>query len=106
ARALARMLTAGPMDAREAASCDLVSRLVPPGQSSPAAPELAETIAQRAPAVTRTVKERLTRGLWDGFEKALQYEAQTALTLHRGPDAREGIAAFLEKRAPRFSDAP
>lgn len=106
ARALALMLTADPMDAREAARCDLVSRLVPPGQALPAALELAETIAQRSPAVVRAVKVGLNLGLWEGCEKAAQYEAQTALTLHRGPDAREGIAAFLEKRAPRFSDAP
>lgn len=105
ARALTMMLTAEPMDAGEAARCDLVSRLVPQGQALSAALELALTIAQRSPAVVRAVKVGMNLGLWEGCEKAARYEAQTALALHRGPDAREGIAAFLEKRAPRFSDA-
>lgn len=105
ARALTMMLTAEPMDAAEAARCDLVSRLVPPGQALAAAMELAQTIAQRSPAVVSAVKVGMNLGLWEGSEKASQYEAQMALTLHSGADAREGIAAFLEKRAPRFADA-
>jgi enoyl-CoA hydratase/carnithine racemase len=106
ARALVLMLTAEPMDAHEAAACGLVSRLVPRGQALAAALELAQTIAQRSPAVVRAVKVGMNLGLWEGSERAAQYEAQTALALHSGPDAREGIAAFLEKRAPRFNDAP
>lgn len=105
ARALEMMLTATPMSADEAAQCELVSRLVPPGQALAEALALAELIASRSPAVVQAVKSGFNLGLREGSIRAERYEAETALHLHRGADAREGIAAFLEKRAPRFADA-
>jgi 2-(1,2-epoxy-1,2-dihydrophenyl)acetyl-CoA isomerase len=38
------------------------------------------------------------------YASALSAEARRQDTLGRAPDAREGIAAFVEKRAPKFSD--
>ncbi|BAN26708.1 enoyl-CoA hydratase/isomerase family protein [Caballeronia insecticola] len=104
ARALEMMMTAEPMSAAQAARFDLVSRLVPPGRALDEAIELAQVIAQRSPAVVQAVKSGVNLGLRDGTCTAERYEADMARTLHQGADAREGIAAFLEKRAPRFAD--
>jgi enoyl-CoA hydratase len=105
-RALEMMLTATPMSAADAALCDLVSRVVPAGHALAEAIDLAEVIASRSPAVVQAVKSGFNLGLREGTLRAERYEAETALILHRGADAREGIAAFLEKRAPRFADVP
>ncbi|NUO85307.1 MAG: enoyl-CoA hydratase/isomerase family protein [Cupriavidus sp.] len=105
-RALEMMLTATPMSAYDAASCDLVSRLVPNGEALAEAVALAEVIASRSPAVVQAVKSGFNLGLREGSVRAERYEAETARILHQGDDAREGIAAFLEKRAPRFADQP
>jgi enoyl-CoA hydratase/carnithine racemase len=106
ARALEMMLTAEPMSAAQAARFELVSRLVPTGQALAEAMTLAAVIASRSPAVVQAVKSGVNLGLRDGTRTAERYEAETALAMHRGADAREGIAAFLEKRAPRFADLP
>lgn len=105
ARALEMMLTATPMSAADAASCDLVSRLVPTGEALAEAVALAEVIASRSPAVVQAIKAGFNLGLREGSLRAERYEAETARILHEGADAREGIAAFLEKRPPRFANA-
>jgi enoyl-CoA hydratase/carnithine racemase len=104
ARALEMMFTAEPMTARDAFDTGLVSRLVPKGQALSAAMEIASTIALRSPAVIQAVKAGMNLGLQEGGIKAAEFEARMALELHRGPDAHEGINAFLEKREPRFGD--
>ncbi|SAK95511.1 short chain enoyl-CoA hydratase [Caballeronia hypogeia] len=104
ARALEMMLTAEPMSAGQAARFELVSRLVPTGQALAEAMTMAAVIASRSPAVVQAVKSGVNLGLRDGTRTAERYEAETALAMHQGPDSREGIAAFLEKRAPRFAD--
>jgi enoyl-CoA hydratase/carnithine racemase len=106
ARALELMLTAEPMTAADALRFHLVSRLVPMGQAVAEALALAEVIAARSPAVVQAVKAGVNLGLREGSLKAEDYEADTARALHLGADAKEGIAAFLEKRAPRFGDGP
>jgi len=106
ARALELMLTSVPMTAAEAFRFHLVSRVVPTGQALAEAVALADVIASRSPAVVQAVKAGVNLGLREGSLKAEAYEADTARTLHAGADAREGIAAFLEKRAPRFGEGP
>jgi enoyl-CoA hydratase len=105
-RALEMMLTATPMNAADAANCDLVSRVVPKGEALAEAIAIAEVIASRSPAVVQAVKAGFNLGLREGSVRAELYEAETARILHQGADAREGIAAFLEKRTPRFANAP
>lgn len=104
ARALELMFTSEPMTAREAFACALVSRLVPQGEALAAAMEIANLIAQRSPAVIEAIKTGMNLGLLEGGMKAAEFEARMAPELIHGPDAKEGINAFLEKRAPRFCD--
>jgi enoyl-CoA hydratase/carnithine racemase len=71
-----------------------------------AAVELVEEIAEHTPPVSTTVSRRL---LWDamasgGPEDAHRRESLALLRRGQSADAREGVTAFIEKRAARFPD--
>lgn len=102
-RALDIMLTARQVPASEALSIGLIDRLVGAGTAVDAARELAETLctmslpAQRA--VIRTVQAAFDLPLEEGFA----YEVAQEQDLFEDGEAKEGITAFLKKRAPEFS---
>ncbi|SNT11874.1 enoyl-CoA hydratase/isomerase family protein [Rhodococcoides kyotonense] len=102
-RALDIMLTARQVPAAEAHAIGLIDRLVPAGTAVEAAVELAKTLvtkslpAQRA--VIRTVDASFDLPIDDGFA----YEVAQEQDLFEDGEAKEGITAFLEKRAPEFS---
>jgi enoyl-CoA hydratase/carnithine racemase len=100
--ALDIMLTGRQVAADEAYRMGLVSRLVAAGQAGPAALSLAAELGgpSRAAqqAVIRTVDASYDTPLPDG----LAYEADQVQALFGGEEAKEGIAAFIEKRPPNF----
>ncbi|MBI4573254.1 MAG: enoyl-CoA hydratase/isomerase family protein [candidate division NC10 bacterium] len=102
--ALARELiyTGEPVDAREAWRIGLVNRLAPAGQALATARELGRVIAARPGATLRTVKAVMDRGLAMDLLQAEQLAIQAIAELFQSEAVREGVAAFLEKRAPRF----
>lgn len=80
----------------------LFNRVVENGELEPAARALAGQVAS-GPAVAiahakRTVRSSLTASL----DEILEMETEAQLAAFRSPDFREGITAFLEKRAPKF----
>lgn len=102
-RALDIMLTARQVPADEALTMGLIDRLVPEGGALDAALALADELlgmslpAQRA--VIRTVDAAFDLALEDGF----RYEVEQEQQLFEDGEAKEGITAFLEKRAPKFA---
>jgi enoyl-CoA hydratase len=102
-RALDIMLTARQVPADEALTMGLIDRLVPEGQALDGALALADKLlemslpAQRA--VIRTVDASFDLALEDGF----RYEVEQEQQLFEDGEAKEGITAFLEKRAPKFA---
>jgi enoyl-CoA hydratase/carnithine racemase len=102
-RALDIMLTARHVDADEAHAIGLIDRLVPQGNASAAARELAEKLstasAPALQAVVRTVNAAYDRPLPDG----LAFERDQIQALFETGEAVEGIRAFLGKRAPEFA---
>lgn len=102
-RALDMMLTARSVDAVEAHAIGLLDRLVDAGGAEKAALALAgELVARSGPALTAVL-----RCVDDAFDLAqaggLAREAERIDLLAAGPEAREGIAAFVERRVPRFA---
>lgn len=102
ARARDWLMTARNVGAEEALQAGLVSQVVPPEELLPAAKKLAAVLAAKPPAAMRetlaVLRERMLhpdRGA--ALEKA-GFEAAA-----RSNDAREGVAAFLEKREPKFT---
>jgi len=99
------ILSGSPIDAERALASGLISRILPPGELLKAALDLAETIASRAPRAVRACTELLRRQWRRDLVPALAEEREVFAGVMATQDAREGIEAFAQKRAPRFLDA-
>lgn len=102
-RALELMTTGRTVTPAEAERLGMVDRLVPAGEFDQAVAALAAGLAAGAPlavaAITRVVNDGLERSLEDALERELEELA----SLLASEDAREGMTAAVEKRAPRFT---
>ncbi len=90
------------IDAPEAYRIGLVNRVVPLEELMPAARELAETICDSGPLAVRAAKEAMVRGMNMSLEEGLRLETTLIPAVVASRDFAEGIAAFTEKRKPRF----
>jgi enoyl-CoA hydratase/carnithine racemase len=96
------IMTGDPVDARTAERWGLVSKVVPPSELLAEARRLAATIASRAPIAAETAKLNL-RAAWEmSIADAIGYERDLQTICFATEDAREGRAAFKEKRPPVF----
>ncbi|MFI9834696.1 crotonase/enoyl-CoA hydratase family protein [Streptomyces sp. NPDC051913] len=98
--ALELLLTGEPIDAERAAVHGLVNRLTEEGGALGGALELARTIAANGPLAVAATKE-IARSTADWtLDEAWGRQFDIAEPVFRSQDAREGAAAFAEKRAP------
>ena len=102
AQALRLLLTGERIDAAEALRIGLVSAVVPNGEELAAATAIASTIASRGPLATRFAKEAISRGAELPLEEALRLELELTVLLQTTQDRAEGVAAFVERRDPKF----
>ncbi len=103
ARARELALTGRFVDGTEAADIGLVSRVVEPGSLEETAMGTALELAAGAPLAQRFIKIGLDRSFDLTFEEALAYEDQAQAICLSSDDVVEGVAAFREKRNPRFT---
>jgi enoyl-CoA hydratase/carnithine racemase len=75
---------------------------VPAGSARTAAADLAATIAANSPVATRAAKRALRLGWGLDYAAAMEVEDAAWRTAATSADRREGIAAFNEKRPPRW----
>ena len=102
-RAMEMLLTGEAISAQEALQSGLVSRVVPAAELESTVRGLAAKIAASSPAVVAIGKRAFWRQLQMPQPLAYDY-AQDVMSLNAAlPDAQEGMAAFLEKRPPRWS---
>lgn len=101
-RAADLIFTARRIGAEEAWRLGLVDRVVPAGQARAAALDLAEQIAGNSPVGLRAAKRALRRGFDVDLESGLVIENAAWEQVAFSADRREGIAAFNERRAPRW----
>lgn len=80
----------------------LVNRLTEPGQSLEAALELAGRLADGPEAALAVGKKLIGQARLNGLKEQLDLEAEGIAAAIGGPEGREGIDAFLEKRKPDF----
>ncbi|MBE3556735.1 MAG: enoyl-CoA hydratase/isomerase family protein [Firmicutes bacterium] len=105
-RAAELIFTGEPLSAAEAYRLGLVNRVVPPQQLMDEALSLAHKICEAAPLAVQSSKEILYRSLnlpLDPLTSAWDVNAQYLPKVFASQDAKEGVAAFNEKRPPHWS---
>ena len=95
--------TGRTLDAREALTIGLVSRVVPPEQLMDEARTLAGQIAQQPGVTLRMAKKLLREGERLDFGPLLELSAGLQALAHKTPQHQEAVNAFVEKRKPDFS---
>jgi enoyl-CoA hydratase/carnithine racemase len=104
ANAVDLALTGRLIDAQEALRMGLVSRVVSDQELLPATRALAAELAnQCSPLGISYVKRFVYQHLYTDLPTALRDEAESAGVMLHSQDFKEGIRAFLEKRAPKFT---
>ncbi len=95
------ILTGDQIGAAEACRLGLVTRVVPDAELSVAVDKLLGKLRKLSPAVLKLTRRTLGRMHFADFVKQLEEVERVYLSeLRNSHDAREGILAFLEKRAP------
>ncbi|MEA2684231.1 MAG: 2-(1,2-epoxy,2-dihydrophenyl)acetyl-CoA isomerase [Chloroflexota bacterium] len=105
-RALDLAWTARRVGAEEALTMGLLNRRVAEAELAAAAQELAASLARGPALATAMAKEAILGAAERGLSAALDHEADLQAQCIATDDFREGVAAFLEKREPRFGQAP
>jgi enoyl-CoA hydratase len=102
AKAMDLILSGRMMDAQEAERCGLVARVVPADRLHAEALEVATTIASYSLPAVMAAKEAVNRAFESALADGMLFERRLFHSLFATADQKEGMAAFLEKRPPRF----
>lgn len=103
-RAMEMILTGELIDAQEAYRIGLVNRVVPQHELMPYVKELASKLAAKPPLAVKLAKNAIHTGLDMSLNNGIEYENKLFAILCGSQDKQEGVAAFLEKRPPRFQN--
>ncbi len=98
--AMELLLTGEPIDAKRAYDVGMINRVVPADQVLPEAMKIAEAICKNGPLAVQTAKEIAVRSL--ELEPGFVLEKTLGARVFASEDAKEGPAAFAEKRKPEF----
>jgi enoyl-CoA hydratase len=104
AKAMDMILTGRMMDATEAERSGLVARVVPAASLMDEAMKVAETIAAMALPAVLAAKEAVSRAFETSLAEGVRFERRLFHTLFATHDQKEGMAAFVEKRAAKFEN--
>ncbi|CAG0948033.1 E-phenylitaconyl-CoA hydratase [Anaerolineae bacterium] len=100
--ALEMIFAAKKIDAAEAYRIGLANQVVPRAELMNAAIEMANRICANAPLAVQTAKMAVWKGLDLSLADGLRLESALGEPLRQTKDVQEGIAAFAEKRKPKF----
>jgi enoyl-CoA hydratase/carnithine racemase len=103
-QAMEMLLTGEPISAERAREIGLVNRVVPAGTEHVAAVALAQQVARKSAHTIKIGKEAFYRQAEMGLASAYRFAAEVMTENMMARDAKEGIGAFIEKRAPTWED--
>ncbi|MDF1479327.1 enoyl-CoA hydratase [Leifsonia sp. H3M29-4] len=101
-KAMEMVLTGRTMDAAEAERSGLVARVFPAETMLQEALAIAETIAAKSLPVVAVAKEAVNRAFETSLSEGVRFERRAFYALFALEDQKEGMTAFIEKRAPEF----
>jgi len=104
AKAMDLILTGRMMDAAEAERAGLVARVVPAASLMDEAMKIAETIAAMSLPALVAAKEAVNRAFETPLAEGFRFERRVFNGLFATADQKEGMAAFIEKRAAKFKN--
>ena len=96
------LLTARLIDATEAARLGLINQVVEAERVLPTALEIAERIAKNSPSAVQAVKQQISATIADHAKSREALEQELGDRVRGGKDFPEGVAAFREKRQPKY----
>jgi enoyl-CoA hydratase/carnithine racemase len=102
-RALDMMYTGEPIAARKALDFGLVNACVADPELDAAVTRYIDVLGSRSPSAARTLKNVVYEGMQTSLLGGLELERTALRTILNSADYAEGLAAFAEKRPPRFS---
>jgi len=97
------LLTGRLLSAAEASALGLVTRVVEPAQLLAAAREVAATLIAHSPGSLLATKRLMVRAAEAEVDRRISMAIAESVAIRETADFREGLAAFLEKRPPRWS---
>jgi len=104
AKAMDMILTGRMMDAQEAERGGLIARIVPLADLMDEAMKLAETIASMSLPSLLGAKEAVNRAFETTLAEGVRFERRVFHSLFASADQKEGMAAFIAKRPPKFEN--
>jgi len=102
AKAMEMCLTGRMMDAAEAERANLVARVVPAASLIDEAMKTAETIASMSLPIAMMTKATVNRAYETSLAEGIRFERRMFHSQFAVADQKEGMAAFIEKRTPKF----
>lgn len=102
-RASELVLLGEAYSANEAMEMGLVNKVVPLEELKPTVLEMANKIKAKSQLAVKLAKQAILSGFYYDFKSATEYQLALMAVLYGGHDQKEGMEAFLEKRAPVFT---
>ncbi len=103
-RAFEYLFTGDDFGAVVAADLGIVNHVLPDGQVMDKAIELARKLADKSPVVMKLGRDAYMRAVDGDYRRAVENVAETMCNVVATEDSAEGLAAFMEKRPPRWQD--
>lgn len=91
-----------PIPAAQAAALGIINHVVPRDQLLERAREMAELFAQKSPAIMALGRQSFMRANDLDYRRNVENQIETLCNVFETADSREALAAFLEKRTPKF----
>jgi len=101
-KAMMMVLTGDMMDAYQAEKDGLVAKVVPAETLLQETFEVAKTISDRAPVAVKLAKEAVNMAFESSLKDGMEYERRNFYLTFSSKDQKEGMRAFMEKRAPKY----